>query len=258
MLFRISQFIHYFFYAKRFKSSYSEFVNSFVMNVLKKKVDKKKIAFVKEVINDYKNNKQLVSIQDYGAGSITASNSQKRTINNLLSNVTISFKYGRLLNNIVEYYNCLNCIELGTSLGVSTLFLRTTFNQITTIEGNKEIAALSKKQFNKYKLNNIKVINAKFDDVFENTITNSAFDLLFIDGNHTEEATLRYFEMALKNKKNSSIIIFDDIYWSIGMKNAWNRIKEHQEVKISIDLFQFGIVFFNENKINKEDYKIWC
>jgi hypothetical protein len=38
------------------------------------------------------------------------------------------------------------------------------------------------------------------------------------------------------------------------MEEAWEEIKNHPEVTVSIDLFQFGIIFFRrENKI-KEDF----
>ena len=66
-----------------------------------------------------------------------------------------------------------------------------------------------------------------------------------------EAATKKYFEMCLPNIHNDTVFVFDDIYWSKGMENAWNYIKGHSEVKATVDLFQFGLVFFRKELANQ-------
>ena len=39
-----------------------------------------------------------------------------------------------------------------------------------------------------------------------------------------------------------------NIYWSKGMTKAWEEIKKDSRVKISIDLYYFGIVFDSVRK----------
>jgi len=82
-------------------------------------------------------------------------------------------------------------------------------------------------------------------------------DLLYLDGNHTYAATKDYFTMALEKKNNASVFIFDDIYWSKGMTEAWNEIKKHPSVTLSIDTFYFGMVFFKEEIKEKLDLKFY-
>ena len=81
--------------------------------------------------------------------------------------------------------------------------------------------------------------------------------LLYIDGNHTYEATIKYFELALTKKDENTVIIFDDIYWSAGMTKAWQEIKNKKEVLLSIDTFYFGMVFFRSEFVEKIDLKIF-
>jgi hypothetical protein len=50
-------------------------------------------------------------------------------------------------------------------------------------------------------------------------------------------------------------MIFDDIYWSKGMKQAWDLIKQHPQVTVTIDLFWIGLVFFRDGQ-KKEDFRI--
>ncbi|HET8753957.1 MAG TPA: class I SAM-dependent methyltransferase, partial [Salinimicrobium sp.] len=70
-----------------------------------------------------------------------------------------------------------------------------------------------------------------------------------------KEATLNYFEKLLPLAHNDSVFIFDDIHWSAEMEEAWEIIKEHPSVKISIDTFQWGIVFFRKEQ-EKEHFWI--
>ncbi len=77
-------------------------------------------------------------------------------------------------------------------------------------------------------------------------------DLVFIDGNHTKEATLRYFEVFLKKNNKEFAILFDDIYWSKGMTEAWETIKKNKKVNLSIDFYSFGLVFIGKD-ISKQD-----
>jgi hypothetical protein len=49
------------------------------------------------------------------------------------------------------------------------------------------------------------------------------------------------------------IIILDDIHWSKEMNQAWNELKNHPSVSLSIDLFEGGILFLNQ-KLPKHHY----
>src|SRR5690606_30753422 len=74
------------------------------------------------------------------------------------------------------------------------------------------------------------------------------YDLMFIDGDHNGERTVSYFESLLKNIHNNSIVILDDIYWSKDMTEAWQKIIKDEKVTVSIDTFQWGIIFFRKEQ----------
>ena len=61
---------------------------------------------------------------------------------------------------------------------------------------------------------------------------------------HRKDATLRYFEQCLPLADKNSLFVFDDIHWSGEMESAWDTIKKHPQVRLSIDLFFIGLVFF--------------
>ena len=87
------------------------------------------------------------------------------------------------------------------------------------------------------------------------SILNTKYSLLYIDGHHQKEATLAYFEKLLPTVHNDSVMILDDIHWSKGMEEAWEEIKQHSQVRVTIDTFQWGMVFFRREQ-EKEHFVI--
>jgi hypothetical protein len=79
-------------------------------------------------------------------------------------------------------------------------------------------------------------------------------DMVYIDGNHTAEATWRYFSAFTAMGKNP-ILVFDDINWSHDMRSAWKKIRSHASQGIIIDLFHMGI-YFNNLQVPKQIFRI--
>ena len=99
-------------------------------------------------------------------------------------------------------------------------------------------------------------MTGNFDDTLPGIIdTLDKLDFMFVDGNHQKDATLKYFEWCLPKVHENTLLIFDDIYWSEGMKEAWAQIKAHPQVTVTVDLFWIGLVYFRKGQV-KEDFKI--
>ena len=148
-------------------------------------------------------------------------------------------------------------LELGTSLGLATaaMALGNRQGQIISIEGCPNTAQRAKQAFDAHLTGHtIRLRNESFDAFF-NTVDLATFKLIYVDGNHSLEHTLQYFEALLKYVGNDSVIIFDDIYWSPEMTLAWEKIAAHPRVTVSIDTFQWGLVFFRKEQ-QKEHFII--
>ena len=124
-----------------------------------------------------------------------------------------------------------------------------------TIEGCSETSRIASQMFHKYKLSNIQLKVGLFEDILPDLVQECIFDLIFIDGNHTKSATLKYFNLCLDAIHNNSVVILDDIHWSVEMEEAWEEIKKHAKVTVTIDTFQWGIVFFRKEQM-KEHFTI--
>ncbi len=194
-------------------------------------------------------NNRLINVTDFGAGS-RVFKSNHRKISAIAKNAGISNKRAELLIRIVEYFNSKNILEIGTSLGIGTacLSLGNSNSKITTLEGCPETSKITKEQFNKFHFYNIDIKIGDFKSTLPKALNEMNYDLIYFDGNHKKDSTINYFEQCLSSAHNDSVFIFDDIHWSKGMEEAWNYIKDHNKVTVSIDTFQWGMVFFKKEQ----------
>lgn len=198
---------------------------------------------------------RIITVTDLGAGSRVNNNHEKK-IGDVARNALKPPKLAQLLYRLAADLKPQNIIELGTCLGITTLYLQKAApnTKIYTLEGCPETAGVAREIFNKAAINNVALITGNFDDTLRNLINSlEQLDFVFVDGNHQKEATLKYFEWCLPKVHENTLLIFDDIYWSDGMKQAWNEIKAHPQVTVTIDLFWIGLVFFKKGRL-KENF----
>ncbi|WCO02507.1 O-methyltransferase [Psychroserpens ponticola] len=200
-------------------------------------------------------NKKQIEITDFGAGS-RIFKSNLRAINSIAKTSGSTLKRTQLLYRIVHYFKPQHTLELGTSLGIATqaLAIGHSENQVISIEGCPNISDVTKKQLSTFNINNITLITGEFDKALSE-LKDDNFDLVFLDGNHNKEATLKYFNNLIDKAHNDSIFIFDDIHWSKDMVEAWEVIKSHSKVTVTIDTFFWGFVFFRKEQV-KENFTV--
>jgi predicted O-methyltransferase YrrM len=236
---------------------HSPFVFSFVKNVIEADgifYDFKKIENIR---NNLLTNNSKIKVEDFGAGSKKIK-TPYRKISQIAKTSLKPASQAQLLFRIVNYFSPDSILELGTSLGITTAYLASARKKIKiyTIEGSPEISNIAKNVFKHLHLKNIKLLNGKFDNELPLILQKlNKKNIIYIDGNHSYNATLHYFNEIIKFATEQTIIIFDDIYWSKEMKKAWIKIYNSEKISISIDLFWFGIVFFKKMK-HKQHFKI--
>ncbi|MCT4628379.1 O-methyltransferase [Winogradskyella sp.] len=227
---------------------HSPFIYDFVTKCL---YDKKKYSDYSKLSN-YRNNllknNNYIEITDFGSGS-RVFKSNNRAIKQIAKTSGTPQKRAKLFYRLTQYFKPKNTLELGTSLGIATyaMALGNTKNKITSIEGCPNISKFSKSHLD---LENISIVNGEFKTIIP-TLKENKFDLIFFDGHHSKDATIQYFETLLPKAHNDSVFIFDDIYWSKGMTEAWEFIKAHQAVTVTVDCFHLGFVFFRKEQVRE-------
>lgn len=252
----IQSYIAYLLKAKNKHDIHSPFVFDFICNVLKKKsneLDFDTISQIRKILNS---NTNTIMVEDFGAGSHTTTLNERR-ICDIAKNAGRNEKFGKLLYRIIQKYNYTTAIELGTSLGLGTMYIASAMKNgsVITLEGSKNIAAVAKQNFEQSNLFNIEQILGNFDQTLPQILKNiDKVDLFFIDGNHRMEPTIRYFYECISHLSHNGMMIFDDIHWSKEMSIAWQEIHKDKRVTLSIDLFYFGIVMTNTDFLEKQHF----
>lgn len=198
----------------------------------------------KKLIKD----KRVIIVDDLGAGS-TYSKSTERTVSSIAKSALSPKWQCEILASIAQEFQSKTIIELGTSLGISTAYLANAnfHSTVYTLEGSQAISRVAMQTFASLGLKNIKMILGDFNITLPTILKSiKEVDLAFIDGNHRKESTLDYFDQILSYSHKNTVLIFDDINWSKGMKEAWTIIKDNPKSKASLDFYSFGIVLLND------------
>ena len=124
-------------------------------------------------------------------------------------------------------------------------------SKITSLEGCPNTLGIAKTQLEKFNLNSVQLIATEFSNYLNAFGKQQNWKLIYFDGNHSKKATLAYFEILLSTATNDSVWIFDDIHWSKDMEEAWKIIQNHPKVTVTIDTFQWGLVFFRQEQMKE-------
>ncbi len=252
MLHVIISYLRFLFISKNEHGVHSPYVFNLVTKCFYDKKKYSEYSILKNYRKSLLENKNFIEVTDFGAGS-KVFKSNKRQISKIAKTAGITRKRAELLFRIVNYLQPNSILEIGTSLGLATsaLALGNQKAKIITFEGCPNTLVIPKSQIPNLKFQNIEFINTKFEDYLQSAICN----LIYFDGNHSKPATLNYFELLLPTICNDSVWIFDDIHWSNEMEEAWEIIKKHPKVTVTIDTFQWGLVFFRKEQ-EKEHFVI--
>ena len=188
---------------------------------------------------------EKISVNDFGTGGTKGG--KNLFIQFIARNYVKPAKYGQLLFRLVNEFHPENILEIGTSLGITTMYLASarSKSRVITMEGCENTSAVAAANFKAAGIKNIEQVTGEFSKTLPSVLKNiPRLDFVYFDGNHRKDPTLFYFKKCLENRHENSVFVFDDIHWSNEMQEAWKIICDDPSVSLSIDLFSIGIVFF--------------
>lgn len=195
-----------------------------------------------------------MEIEDLGAGSRIHSNG-KRSMAEIAKNSLSPAGISKVYEHIVRYNDSKHIVELGTSMGLNTLYLAEKNDaKVYTFEGSKTLANIALTHFEFFEKQNIQLIEGNIDNTLTEFLQNpEKINFALLDANHRYEPTMRYFNLLVRRFNDKSILVVDDIHWSEEMEKAWKELYQHRLVYGSIDLFRCGILFFDP-ALNKQHF----
>ena len=185
-----------------------------------------------------------IETKDYGSGSALLPDS-KRRVSKIAKHFLQNRRESQFIHKLVSHLKPVKILELGTSLGVTTLYVSSVANtSVTTIEGCPSTLNVATKQFDIAKRKNILSLCGNIDELLTPTLKSLGdIDFVIIDANHDYEPTMRYFNEIYPYLKNESCVLIDDIYQKPSMTKAWKEISNDERVHASLDFYRFGLIF---------------
>jgi predicted O-methyltransferase YrrM len=226
-------------------SIHSPFFFDFYKNVIKASRKAVGNLEIEKIRASLLSNQSPLSIDDLGAGTHSKENNKSiaTAANTSLSPARLSLLYQHILN----YNDSKYVVELGTSMGLNSLYLaENNKRKVFTFEGSKALTSIALTHFEMFDKQNIKLIEGNIDSTLSEFLQGTEkINFALIDANHRYEPTVRYFNQIARRLNEKSVVVIDDIYWSKEMEKAWREIHDHKLVYGSIDLYRCGILFFD-------------
>lgn len=242
---------HYWLNAVNEHSLHAPFVYRFYTQVVKSRQVPANLETIERIRQNFLHTSLAVAVDDFGTGT-----SSSRKVKDIAQRALSSPKKAALLYRCARHLQAKHILELGTSLGISTLYLSAASQScmVHTVEGAAAVAALARTAFAEWPCKNISLTVGNIDTILPEVLTNlPTLDMLYLDANHRYEPALRYFQQCKAKMHEHSICVIDDIYWSSEMSRAWQAIQQDPDVRLSLDLYGLGIVFF-EKLAHKQHY----
>lgn len=197
-----------------------------------------------------------IEMKDLGAQSAHFKN-EKRSLAKVAATSISPRPLCELFFRLVNYMEATSIVELGTSAGITSLYLaKQSQSKVVTFEGNKDLINIAFTHFEYFNAKNIRLIEGNIDSTLSDYLQNpSKIDFALMDANHRYEPTIRYFNLLSKRIAQKGIIVLDDIYHSEEMTKAWKELSKHELVYGSVDLFRCGILFFDP-ALNRQHF-VW-
>ncbi len=255
-IYRSLDYLEYLLTADSRHGVHSPFVYKLVDEVIYGKHGHAAFDLIEQIRKEMIDSPVRIEFEDLGSGN----KSGLRKLSAIASSTGRQAKYGRLLFRLIQHFKPQFCIELGTGTGITAMYQGAalgTEQHLFTIEGSSKLHEVAKFNIEKAGMSDrIVSIQGEFSKTLPILLEElPRVDFAYVDGNHSLEPTVDYFNLLLKKCHTHSVLVFDDINWSQEMKQAWSSIKNHEAVTVTIDLFAFGIVFFRREQ-EKEHFKI--
>jgi predicted O-methyltransferase YrrM len=229
---------------------HSPFVYDLVSQVLRPSESLDEMVPIEELRNQLLRSEQRIRVNDLGAGS-RVMDMPVRRVADIARTALKAPRHARMLYRLARYFNAEQVLELGTSFGISTLYLARGAEDgtVTTIEGCPQTHHIARRHFELLRQTNIRPVLGSFRSELPKVLKElPRLDLAFLDGHHAKAPTLDYFAQCLAKAHNDTVLVFDDIHWSRDMSEAWASIKAHPQVTVTIDLYDMGLVFLRQEQ----------
>jgi predicted O-methyltransferase YrrM len=173
----------------------------------------------------------------------------------IASDQAIRPKQGALLFRLTNYFRPRHILQIGASVGLSTLYL-TSYAQglkCVTLEKAPAYALVAREVYAKGARTPIELHVGDYETLLPGILKKmKTLDFVFFN-TPREDANLSLFDACLACAKDETVFVFKGIKANRRMREAWKTLCAYPEVTVTLDLYSMGIVFLNK-KLHKRNY----
>ncbi len=162
---------------------------------------------------------------------------------------SIPSAWGAFLLRLIRELSPSSCLELGTGLGLSAAYQAAALElngagSLVTLEGADAWAAVAEQGLDELGLaGRARVERGSIDDVLPPLAAELApIDYAFLDADHSEEATVKHYEIVEPHLASGGIVLLDDVTHSDDMRRAWESIGGSRRASGRLELGRMGLV----------------
>ena len=249
-----SEWLGYFFRSKHRKGFgvHSPFVFYLVTKVIEERLPYYKYELVEKVRAALLRTKKQLQVKN------AEGNLQLRHISDEVKDNSLIPSYGQVLFRWVKHSKAKYLLELKASFGLSSMYMAASDSKskLWTIEEG-DTAKFAELSYKHADFHNIHLEEGVAQDALERVLRKmERVDFLFFnpDMRFVDFAALEsMYEKCVAKMHDGSVAVVDGIHRHQEAKSLWEKLKEDDRVRVTIDLYVFGIVYYNK-ELQKENY----
>lgn len=252
----IGKYVNYLLHSKHRKGFgiHSPFMFYMVTNVIEEKLPYYRFFQIENLRKLLLKSKRVVMV-DFPGGK----EKRRMTVGKITYAETISKEYDQLLFRWVNYFKPRNVVEIGDSIGVTTLYLSTpdTRRKVYSISKTPFIAQWANQLYGKLQLKNINVILGNTKDGLEIVKSEQkVVDFVYFNRSSTVEDIKETMSSLSPMMSGDTVLLMADIYSTPEKEMQWKELKKTEGVKVSLELFHYGMLIFRE-ELQEEEYNLF-
>ena len=173
-------------------------------------------------------------------------NSSRRK--NLFKAVELPIRYGKLLYRLVNEFKPKSISCYGPSFGLNLLYLALSNESITVnfFQSDNFLRRICEETFKDAGVRNVKYCDHEY-------LPDEIADFVFVNFPYSPVEAEKSIQAQMDSHGENDVLIVRGIHESERMETIWMETIKSGSVKVSLDLFEIGIILFSEN-LQKEHF----
>lgn len=166
--------------------------------------------------------------------------------------------YAQLLFRLVNRYKARNVVETNMRTGIASMYLAAPDSKVkvTTFGNEKALNELALHYMKETGFRNVRVVQGTAEEKLQEVMGElDTLDLLFVNDCASGSDLDDRIGVCMPKTASQTIFVVEGIYANESMTASWKRLQADSRVRVTVDLFRYGLVFFKDN-LQKEDYYV--